>query len=317
MTQEIAGQMSMANTFLRATVRCTLLIVFTGSSAIAQVFNDSEICAKLLIKGAGLYLVQNREGTGFVQPVTSAPVAYRAESRFYYVPERKWRPQDNKGQPVWHIRTQTSAAATPTRPIANQAYVFRPGGRTPCSPTNDLPEHSPADRFVDLNRYIDYHDPNSKKARETGIRDHFHFQFLDRERCIGTDAAELGDLSQHYGFESTSRRIEAMQRTFTPGASAAADPTLPPLQPHGRHFSGLSSEFNYQNQPGPACIGFAAPLPTEAVATFWPFGPTRYQRALIAAEQWQPLETLLVIKRVTGRKITQVMRRTISWNTRP
>lgn len=292
---------------LDITALAALAVIFGGGAATAQSFNEAGICSRLLERQqSGLYFVEDGFAEPVIQRVDAAPLPYTSRARFYYLPLVRAGGRDTGRQWVWHIRTQTEAGAAPR---ANLAYVYRPGRRTACSPTRELFEFSPDDRFVELNRYIDYHNSSSGRARETGLRDYFHFEFRDDGRCVRTDAAEYGNLEGHYGFEGLSRQQEALERRLTPTGTAYAATGV-------SRFAGLSSEFSYQDQPGPACLSFTAPLPTRAGNSLNYFWGGRYQEALAAAQKWQPVQTLVVIKRVTARGIVEVMRRTISWRPR-
>src|SRR6202020_3138069 len=77
---------------------------------------------------------------------------------------------------VWHIKTQTLAAAAPR---ANKVYVNRPQIVSRCSAGATLPNFDRNDRFVELKRYIDYHAPNRSRERERQLHDYFHFKMQD------------------------------------------------------------------------------------------------------------------------------------------
>ena len=127
-----------------------------GISAHAQMFEIDQVCPSL--PKPGLYYVYAEIGvTPTTNIVADAPLRYRANGRFYYKPRVQEDLSDPTDEGVWHIRTQTSAAAAPR---ADKAYVYRPPVVTRCSNGVQLDAFSPNDRLVALNRYVDYHAKN-------------------------------------------------------------------------------------------------------------------------------------------------------------
>ena len=97
------------------------------------------------------------------------------------------------------------------------------------------------------------------------------------------------DLKSLYGFENVARIDQGIAWAFS--TSAIASPI---------RYAGLSSEFAYQSSDEQVCFGFSAPFPTKSGA--------------YAGDNWQPKETLVVIKRLQGRKVSGAYRNLIPWS---
>ena len=216
---------------------------------------------------------------------------------------RNWATRGNEG--VWHVRTETRATSAPR---ADAIYVYRAGVITRCSPTTPLSEYSQDERFVDINRYIDYHAPNNNgRDPNPGLNRNFHFQIEDTSTgsCIRTDDRSIyGNLADVYGFPDISR---AETVTAFEGATSVVSPVLAAKVA----YQGLSSEFAYRDGDNTRCFAFTAPIPT-GVPGGWFY--SRFAAAQDAAQKWRPVNTLIVIKRLLGRKVMEVVNRNVPWN---
>ncbi len=271
--------------------------------AVAQYIDDAANCNALTHPGLYYYSASN---TGAVLTrVGSGALQYRANSRFYFVPSGRVQLGTQSEENVWHIRTQTRASAAPK---ANTVYVYRPGVVTRCSAGMPLAEFSPDDRFVEINRYIDYHSPAySGREPDPGLQRYFHFQVQDAQSgaCVRTDdRTAYGNIETIYGFPDIKR-----SETLTAFESATSLST--PVLAASRQYQGLSSEFSYREGTNNRCFAFTAPIPTGVGARWW--WSSRYAAAMEAAGTWHPLSTLVVIKRLRGRRVTDVMNSTIHW----
>lgn len=277
-----------------------------SSSANAQMLDNDQVCPSL--PKPGLYYVYAEPGSRLTAyMVADAPLNYRINSRFYYKPRVPADLSEPGDEGVWHIRTQTSAAAAPR---ANMAYVYRPPVMTRCSNGLALNAFSPNDRFVELNRYVDYHakDRNGRE-RDSGLRDFFHFEMQDPQtgKCgIRTDDANvLGRLEDIYAFRDVKRgdTLTAFESTTSVSTPAVALTSK---------YQGLTSEFAYRTTAGSSCVSFSPPLPTGPVRRGW--FATAESAAIDAAAVWKPKTTFVVLKRFRGRKIMELFNTSIEWN---
>jgi hypothetical protein len=270
--------------------------------AVAQYFDDNTNCASLT--QSGLYYYSSENGAAVLTRVGNGQLRYQANSRFYFVAPPRAQIGTQGEENVWHIRTQTQASAAPR---ASTVYVYRPSVVTRCSAGTALPEFSPDDRFVEINRYIDYHAADNNREPDPGLQRYFHLQVQDLQSgaCIRTDdRAAYGNIETIYGFPD-------IRRTETQTAVESGTSLSTPVRAGHVQYQGLSSEFAYRDGAGNRCFAFTAPLPTGVAArSFW---SSRYAAAMDAAGTWRPVSTLVVIKRLRGRRVTDVMDATVHW----
>ncbi len=289
--------------FVVALMTLTLSVLTAGGSASGQQIDD-ELNCRALAKPGLYYLTYPEGGSPVIIPVNAASIRYQANSRFYFLTSPRAQLLPEGGEAVWHIRTQTRASAAPA---ANTVYVYRPAITTQCSPTA-LPEYPPDQRFVEINRYIDYHAPNNNgRQPNPGLHEYFHFAQRDVStgRCIRTDDRNVyGNLADVYGFPDISRTdtqtIAENRMSISSTAFAARS-----------RYQGLSSEFAYRGGSSTRCFAFTAPLPTGPVTHGWFASP--YSAALEAARNWHPVSTLVVVKRLRGGKVLEVISQNIRW----
>jgi hypothetical protein len=286
---------------ITSSIVCSLL---AAGAACAQLIDDQANCAGLAQSGL-YYFAFPKEGGAVISRIGSGAVQYQSNGRFYFVPPSRAQLATRGNEGVWHVRTETRAALAPK---ADAIYVYRAGVITRCLPTTTLSEYSQDERFVDINRYIDYHAPNNNgRDPNPGLYRNFHFQIQDTSTgsCIRTDDRSIyGDLAEVYGFPNISR---AETVTALEGTTSVVSPVLAARVA----YQGLSSEFVYRDGENTRCFSFTAPIPT-GVHSGWFY--SRYSAAQDAAQKWRPINTLIVIKRLLGRKVLEVVNRNVPWN---
>jgi hypothetical protein len=277
-----------------------------GSAVHAQMFDDDRVCS-ILPKPGLYYVYAGPDASLTAHLVADTQLSYRVNSRFYYKPRVQVDLSEPGDEGVWHIRTQTSAAAAPR---ANMAYVYRPPVVSRCSNGQPLYAFSPNDRLFDFNRFVDYHAKNRNgRERDSGLRDFFHFEMQDPQtgKCgIRTDDANaLGSLEDIYAFRDVKR-----DDTLTAFESTTSFST--PAFAMTSKYQGLTSEFAYRTTAGSSCVSFSPPLPTGPVPRGW--FATAESAAIDAAAVWKPKTTSIVLKRFRGRKVMELVSKSIGWD---
>lgn len=278
-----------------------LLLPVSAGPIFAQTFDEQAICAA--INRPGLFYARTQPPYQ-AWPVNGTPLAYDRDARFVLItapaPPRQRR--DYEG--VWHVRTQTIAELSKR---ANKAYVYRPPVKTRCS-KDVLPAFEGGDRLVTLTAYLDHHlsDPGHPRQKDYNLTRRFHMPIEDvaAGNCVSTDDDRAFD-KDTYSFSDVNRRdldsgfevaTTLVQRAYASSVS----------------YQGLSSQFAYRDTPGGACVSFASPIPTGPVPRGGWFS-NAYDDAMQAAAGWKPKSTLLVIKRIEGRRVVPVTSKTIYW----
>jgi hypothetical protein len=275
-----------------------------GGQAQAQSLDNEQICPGL--QKPGLYYVYADAGQIVSRQVGSGRLRYSVNSRFYYVPRAQASFAGRNDEGVWHIRTQTVAADAPR---ANEAYVYRQPIVSRCSGGVPLFAFSSNERFVPLNRYVDYHAPKRNgREQEPQLRDYFHFKMQNPENgdCatgIRTDAANLsGSLEDIYAFKTVKR--EDTPTSYEVATTLFGPAVALPTKELTSRYQGLTSEFAYRYTAGNSCVSFSPPLPTGAGSL----------NAISAAAVWKPKTTSVVLKRFRGRNVVELVSKVISWD---
>lgn len=287
----------------------SICVVMMASQAHAQLLDNEQLCSGLQKPGL-FYVYVEGDGRIVSREVGSGKLRYRVNSRFYYVPRARASFSERSGEGVWHIRTQTVAAAAPR---ANRAYVYRPPIASRCSGGVPLLAFEPDDRLVELNRYVDYHAPNRNgREQERQLRDYFHFKMQNPENgdCVtGIRTDELGNLEDIYAFKTVKR--EDTPTPFEVASSFSGPAVALPSKELTSRYQGLSSEFAYRPTAGISCVSFSPPLPTGPVPrTGW----NAEANAINAAAVWKPKATSVVLKRFRGRKVIELVSKVIDWD---
>jgi hypothetical protein len=278
----------------------TLAICSVAWPASAQTYNDQSICTA--IGRPGLYYVPTRPDLK-ITPVGAGSLVYDSGAKFVLItaPSNPSRSPDYEG--VWHIRTQTIARQSNR---ANKAYVYRAPVRTRCS-DGVLPDFSPGDRLVNLNIYLDHHlsDPRNPRPKAYELSRRFHMPIKDVAdgSCVMTDNEREFNVAGTYGFTDIDRGDGSFEVATSLTQRAYAAKTI---------YQGLSSELAYRESPNGACVSFSVPIPTGPVPRSGWFS-NAYDDALQAASSWKPTSTLLVVKRLEGRRVIHVKSSTINW----
>ena len=278
----------------------TLAICSVAWPAASQTFNDQSICTA--IGRPGLYYVPTRPDLK-ITPVDAGSLVYDSGARFVLItaPSNPGRSPDYEG--VWHIRTQTIARQSNR---ANKAYVYRAPVKTRCS-DGVLPDFASGDRLVNLNIYLDHHlsDPRNPRPKTYELSRRFHMPIKDVAdgSCVMTDNEREFDVAGTYGFTGVDRSDGSFEVATSLTQRAYAAKT---------NYQGLSSELAYRDSPSGACVSFSVPIPTGPVPRSGWFS-NAYDDALQAASSWKPTSTLLVVKRLEGRRVIHVKSSTINW----
>ncbi|MGY2811999.1 hypothetical protein [Bradyrhizobium sp. USDA 4506] len=273
----------------------------------AQSVDADQLCPRLQTSGL-YYAYMGSDGQVVTRLVGSGKLHYSVNSRFIYSPPGP--PPGDGDEGVWHIRTQTTAAAAPR---ANRVYVYRPPILSRCSGGNPLLSFNRDDRFVEINRYVDYHAADGSREQERQLHDYFHFKMQNPENgdCAKGIRTDDASLLGHYVFQTVRREDTPtdyeVASTIAPPAHAAPKPELT------SRYQGLSSEFAYRETSGMACVSFSPPLPTGPVRRTGWFSDAE-SNAVEAATVWKPRTTSVVLKRVRGRRVVELVNQVISWN---
>jgi len=279
-----------------------LLLPVSAGPIVAQTFDEQAICSA--VNKPGLFYARSQPPYQF-WPVNGTPLAYDRDARFVLittpVPSRQGR--DYEG--VWHVRSQTVAELSKR---ANKAYVYRPPVKTRCS-RDVLPAFEGGDRLVTLTAYLDHHlsDPDHPRQKNYDLTRRFHMPIQDvaANDCVWTDDDKAFDLKDTYGFSDINRRdLDSAFEVATTVVPRAYGLTV--------SYQGLSSQFAYRDTPNGVCVSFASPIPTGPVPRGGWFS-NAYDDAMQAAAAWKPKSTLLVIKRLEGRRVVPVTSKTIVW----
>ncbi|WP_271571540.1 hypothetical protein [Bradyrhizobium sp. CCBAU 11386] len=279
-----------------------LLLPVSAGPIFAQTFDEQAICAA--INKPGLFYARSQPPYQY-SPVNGMPLSYDRDARFVLIttPVLPRPGRDYEG--VWHVRTQTIAELSKR---ANKAHIYRPPVKTRCS-RDVLPAFEGGDRLVTLTAYLDHHlsDPNHPRQKNYDLTRRFHMPVEDvaARDCVWTDDERAYDLRDTYSFSDVSRR------DLDSGFEAAMT-IVPRAYASSVSYQGLSSEFAYRDTPNGACVSFASPIPTGPVPRGGWFS-NAYDDAMQAAAAWKPKSTLLVIKRVEGRRVIPVTSKTITW----
>jgi hypothetical protein len=284
---------------LLASAITTRVTVCTMFLAVQTVFAAADpVCDSLAKSPRGLYI---RQSDGTVRDLKN-PVPFDAGARLYYVTGEA--PIGPNKEAVWHIRSQTISRSEGT---SDRAFVYRPAVRTMCR--NGKPaakadgdffdEFQPAERVIQLDRYIDYHSKTEADQRaDFGLKTYFHFQVSNpgNGSCFRTDDfAAVGSLHDVYGFSDVARIPNRLTRLVSIVSTARA-------AARSLRYSGLSSEFAYLSGPAPSCFSFNMPVSTKS--TEWSFFGSA------AAAGWQPDATEIVIRQLPRGGATKL---TIVW----
>jgi hypothetical protein len=282
-------------------IAALLLPIFTGT-VVAQTFEEQAMCAA--IGRPGLFYARSRLPYQF-WPVNGTALAYDRDARFVLITAPAPQRQDRDYEGVWHVRTQTIAELSKR---ANKAHVYRPAVKTRCS-RDVLPAFERGDRLVTLTAYLDHHssEPGHPRQKDYDLTRRFHMPIEDVAAgdCVWTDDDKAFDLNGTYGFSDVNRRE-------LDSAFEVATTLVRPAFASSVSFQGLSSQFAYRDAPNGACVTFASPIPTGPVPRSGWFS-NAYDDALQAASGWKPKSTLLVIKRLEGRRVVPVASKTIYW----
>jgi hypothetical protein len=175
-----------------------------------------------------------------------------------------------------------------------------------------MPQLPVSDRMVSLGTYLDHHlsNPNNPRPKSQALSRGFHMKVQDVTdgACIATDDRREYDVAGIYGFDDTDRRYFATNFEATTSVAQPAAASVVSSK-----YQGLSSEFAYRDNPAAACVSFAAPIPTGQVSPQHGFWTTAYDDAFQAAATWKPSSTLIVLKRLEGRRVINVISKTIWW----
>jgi len=303
--------------------RFTLLLSIAaaiGCSIPAEAQSNGNACSSILrAVRAGLYvsypsgritMINSSSGRAAADGGREEDVPYDPDAELYFVPGSGSHLFVSGEEGVWHVRTQTQATAASG---ADQALVYRPSVVTRCSNGSALAAFDENDRLVSLRRYVDHHaPPEGDYRRDTGLGQYFHFQIEDPgnpKHCIPTDDRSGGrNTAEIFGFEGVTRTQQRVAQYLSFVGSAYAQVATA--------YAGLSSEFAYHNAPEPACLRFTIPLPTNSVnnRSFFSFsGPTNEALARMAAREWNPVRTSVMIKQLRGRQTFVVYSTGIRW----
>jgi hypothetical protein len=285
---------------IKLALAVSLLIVSAGV-VFAQTFEEQAICAA--INKPGLFYARNQPPYQH-RPVNGTPLSYDRDARLVLITTSARPRREREYEGVWHVRTQTVAELSKR---ANKAHVYRPPVRTRCS-RDVLPAFEGGDRLVALTGYLDHHlsDPSHPRQKDYDLSRRFHMPIEDVAAgdCVWSDDDRSFDVNALYGFSDINRRDldSAFEVATTLSRRAFASSVS---------YQGLSSQFAYRDTPNSACVSFASPIPTGPVQRSW--FSNAYDDALEAAAIWKPKSTLLVIKRLEGRRVVPVMSKTITW----
>lgn len=277
------------------------LLPVSAGLALAQTFEEQAICAA--INKPGLFYARSQPPYQH-WPVNGTPLSYDRDARFVLITAATPPRRDREYEGVWHVRTQTVAELSKR---ANKAHVYRPPVKTRCS-RDVLPAFEAGDQLVTLTGYLDHHlsDPSHPRAKDYELSRRFHMPIEDvaAGNCVWTDDDRNFDVNAVYGFSDVNRREldSAFEVATTLTRRAFASPVS---------YQGLSSQFAYRDAPNGACVSFASPIPTGPVPRGW--FSNAYDDAMQAAAGWKPKSTLIVVKRLEGRRVVPVTSRTITW----
>jgi len=277
-----------------------------GAPAKAQQSFDEPLACST-IKKPGLFYVRTQPSLSVTEvwPDNGGVFTYDRAARFVFTTPTEVSSRPPRYEGVWHVRTQTIAREAAK---ANKAHVYRAPARTRCGVMPDLPLE---ERLVSLGAYLDHHlsDPKRPRPRLPSLSRGLHLTIQDPTdgACVATDDRREFDVTNIYGFSDVKRTAVTtdFENYFSAAGTAVAD--------DGRaSYHSLSSQFAYRETPAGACISFEAPIPTGPVqsAGFW---SSAYDDAFEAAARWKPSSTLIVLKRLEGRRTVNVISKSIRW----